>query len=148
MKVLLLNPPHLFKFSRTSRWPEHTKSGTLYYPFWLAYATGVLEESGHQPTLIDAVANGWDFSQTISQVVKINPELLVMETSTPSIVNDVKFAEELKELLKAKVLLVGPHVSVLPEQVLNMSKAIDFVVRKEYDYTVLDLANALEKMGV
>ena len=121
MKILLLNPPYEFKLSRASRWPEHTKTGTLYYPFWLAYATGVLMQTKHKPLLVDAIAKGWNFSETIDEVVKFNPDLLVIETSTPTIKNDIRFIEELKKVCNAKVVLTGPHVSVLPEETLRMS---------------------------
>src|SRR3989304_2567951 len=47
MKILMLNPPFLPKYSRFSRSPAVTKSGTIYYPIWHAYATGVLEKEGH-----------------------------------------------------------------------------------------------------
>lgn len=86
MKVLFLNPPFKFKISRASRWPEYTKSGTLYYPFWLAYATGVLMDSNHKPLLLDAIAKGLNFFETIKEASKFNPDLLVVETSTPNFV--------------------------------------------------------------
>jgi len=146
MKVLLLNPPHKLKISRDSRWPEHTKSGTLYYPFWLSYAAGVLLESNHQVSLMDAIAKGWNFSETIREVKKFNPQLLVMETTTATIYNDVKFLEKLKKRLqKIKAVLVGTHVSALPEETLRLSDSINFIARREYDYTILDLADTLEK---
>jgi len=145
MRILFLNPPYKFKFSRNSRWPELTKTGTLYYPFWLAYAAGVSLEAKHETMLIDAIAKGWDFTKTIDEIAKFNPDLLVVETSTPSIKKDVEFVEELKKVCDAKVVLVGTHVSVLPEETLKTSEAIDFIARKEYDYTISDLADALEK---
>jgi len=40
MKIWVLNPPFLAKFSRPQRSPAVTKSGTLYFPIWLAFATG------------------------------------------------------------------------------------------------------------
>lgn len=144
---MLLNPPFKFKISRSSRWPEYTKSGTLYYPFWLAYAAGVLVKAGHETVLVDAVANGWGITKTINEVVKFDPELLVIETSTSTIAYDINFIKKLKKASDAKVVLVGPHVSALPEDTLKMSKDIDFVARKEYDHTILDLATTLEKNG-
>ena len=41
-----------------------------------------------------------------------------------------------------KIAFVGPPVSVQPEQALNASSAIDFVARKEFDYTVAEFAGA------
>ncbi len=44
MKILMLNPPFMDKYSKSSRSPAVTKSGTIYFPLWLSYATGVLEK--------------------------------------------------------------------------------------------------------
>ena len=56
MKVLFLNPPYLENYSRTQRSPQVTKSGTFYYPIWLAYAATTVEEAGHEMRLVDAPA--------------------------------------------------------------------------------------------
>ena len=40
-----------------------------------------------------------------------------------------------------KICFVGPHVTVLPEESLAASEAIDFIVRKEFDHSVVDYAN-------
>ena len=58
MKVFMLNPPFLAKFSRFSRSPAVTKSGTIYYPIWHAYATGLLENEGHGLNLTHEVRDG------------------------------------------------------------------------------------------
>jgi hopanoid biosynthesis associated radical SAM protein HpnJ len=39
-----------------------------------------------------------------------------------------------------KIAFVGPHVTVLPEESLKTSSAIDFIVRKEFDYAVAEFA--------
>ena len=46
-KVVMLNPPFLAKYSKSSRSPAVTKSGTIYFPLWLAYAAGVLDKKGY-----------------------------------------------------------------------------------------------------
>lgn len=146
MKIMLLNPPYKFKVSKESRWPEYTKSGTLYYPFWLAYAAGlILQESRHEVFLLDALARKLNFSETIERIKNFNPNLLVIETATPTFFNDVKFAEEVKKNLNTKIVFVGTHVSALPEESLKVSDAIDFIARREYEYTILDLADTLDK---
>ncbi|MBS3055463.1 MAG: radical SAM protein [Candidatus Aenigmarchaeota archaeon] len=149
MKVMLLNPPAQVKVSKDSRWPEYTKSGTLYYPFWLAYATSVLmEDKRHKPLLLDSIAKEIDFEETIKMAKKFGPDLLVVDTSTPTIYKDVEFVEMLKkEIPDVKVMLAGRHVTALPTESLKMSPAIDMVARQEFDYTVLDVANTLENGG-
>lgn len=144
MKTLLLNPPYLKKFSRPQRSPAVTKSGTLYFPMWLAYATGVLEKAGFEVDLIDAPADGYDLEYVIERAGKLNPGLIVMDTSTPSIFNDIAVAGKLKERFPlAFIALVGTHVSALPEETLKLSDKIGAVAVHEYDYTLRELAIAL-----
>jgi radical SAM superfamily enzyme YgiQ (UPF0313 family) len=143
MKVLVLNPPFFPKFSRASRSPAVTKGGTIYYCIWLAYATGVLEKEGFEVKLVDAPARGLSLEETIKIAEEFKPELLVMDTSTPSIHNDLKVLQALKERIECFALLVGTHVSALPEHALNESKKVDAVARHEYDYIVRDIAIAL-----
>lgn len=145
MKVLLLNPPFLPKFSRQSRSPCVTKGGTLYYPYFLAYCAGAVEKTGFETKLIDAVANGWSREQTARFAKEFSPDLIVIDTSTPSIVNDMQVADALKDILPdSHITLVGTHPTALPEETLKKCKA-DSVCRGEYDYTVRDLAIAMEK---
>jgi len=141
----MLNPPFHPKYSRSQRSPAVIKSGVMYYPIWLAYATGVLEQSGFHVKLVDAPAAGYTLTDVLDQIKVFQPRLVVVDTSTPSIYNDVEVAEAIKALLPdAFMLLVGPHVSALPDESLRLSQAVDGVARREYDATVRDLAYALD----
>lgn len=148
MKVLTLNPPFFLRFSREQRSPAVTKSGTLYYPMWLAYATGVLEQEGFEVKLVDAPAQGLGIGAVLEMVNDFGPKMVVIDTSTPSIYNDVKTTAKIKEILpNCTTVLVGPHVSALPEETLKLDSAINVIARGEYDYTVRDIARALESGG-
>src|SRR5947207_11335567 len=68
-------------------------------------------------------------------------ELLVLYTSTPGFHVDVKMAEMMKDTNpKLKVAFVGPPVTVEPQKTLRDTKAIDFLVRREFDYQIVDYA--------
>jgi len=67
MRVLFLNPPFHPRFSREQRSPAVTKSGTLYYPKWLAHAAGVAIKSGHDVDFIDAPAAGHSVQAVIDR---------------------------------------------------------------------------------
>jgi radical SAM superfamily enzyme YgiQ (UPF0313 family) len=144
MKVLILNPPFHKRYSRQSRSPCVTKGGTFYYPYFLAYATGVLEPD-FDVKLVDAVAKDMSREDVVATAKEFDPELIVIDTSTPSIKNDVEVATEIKNALPSiHINLVGTHPSALPEEVLRMSEGIDSVCRGEYEQTVFDLAKTLE----
>lgn len=148
MRIVLLNPPYkteLGKFSRASRSPAITKSGTIYNPIWLAYACAYLGKHGHNVMLLDSCADQINESETVKKICEFNPQLVVLDTSTPSIVSDTECADAIKRALPdAHICLVGTHPSVLTDDVLNMSAAISSIARHEYDATLVDLADAIE----
>ena len=146
MKVWVLNPPYLQKYSRAQRSPAVTKSGTLYFPIWLAYSAGVLEEAKHEATFTDAPARGISREDILHQAGTLQPDMIVMDTSTPSIENDLEVATLLRNILpKAFIVMVGTHVSALPEETLLKGEAVNAVARREYDYTIRDLAELLSR---
>ena len=96
MKVYMLNPPFIQGFSRGVRGGgEATRGGTLYYPIWLSYAAGVLEQS-HEVRLIDAQARHWTIENVLQDVIRFNPDLVVVDTNFSSLKNDVGVANNLK----------------------------------------------------
>jgi anaerobic magnesium-protoporphyrin IX monomethyl ester cyclase len=144
MRVLVLNPPYHQRYSRSQRSPAVIKSGVIYYPIWLAYTTGVLEQDGFAVRLVDAPAAGHDLPAILNLVDDWQPRLVVMETSTPSIYNDLDVAQAIKSrIADVFILLVGPHVTALPEESLQLGPAVDAVARGEYEYTVRELARRL-----
>lgn len=144
MRILLLNPPFKPFFSRTSRSPAVSKARTLYYPFWLCYCAGVLEKEGHDVMVIDAVAKDMSVAQVCSGLKDIRPDIAVIDTSTPSIFNDIEVLEAIKQTLPDTfAVLVGTHVSAIPEWTLMQSEMIDAVAIGEYDYTIRDLAKRM-----
>jgi len=147
MRVICLNPPfksEYGRFSRTSRSPAITKSGTIYYPIWLCYVAGVLEEAGHEVKIIDSCAYGYDLPKTIDMVKEFSPGIGMLDTSTPSIYEDIITGAAIKQAFPACfVVLMGTHPSALPEETLQLNGAIDAVVVGEADYTVRELAEKI-----
>ena len=150
MKILCLNPPfktEYGRFSRTSRSPAITKSGTIYYPIWLCYVAGVLEEAGHDIKIIDSCAyDGYALEKTLQLVAEFKPDVVVLDTSTPSIYSDVNTGVQIKNILPhCFVVLMGTHPSALPEETLKLHEKIDAIAVGEADYTVRDLSPKLEE---
>lgn len=145
LKILALNAPYYPKFSRSQRSPAVIKSGVMYYPIWLAYATGVLEQDGFEVDLVDAPAEGLTLEDVLGMADEFKPGLVVIDTSTPSIQNDLRVAESIHARMpQTTILMVGPHVTAKPEETLRSNPAVRAVARGEYDYTVRDVARALE----
>lgn len=146
MKILCLNPPFLKLYSREQRSPAVTKSGTIYYPMWLAYGAGSLLKAGHDVDLIDGVTRNWTRQDVQDYLLTHKPEMIVFASSTPSIHNDQQFAELAKSILPESVIVfVGVHASAEPNRTLNDCCAIDAVAVGEFDYTLVELATAVEQ---
>lgn len=149
MKIFFINPPfkaEYGKFSRENRSPAITRSGTLYYPLWLIYAAAVCEKDGFQIEFLDAPAVPLNEEQSFGEIMQRGKgaKLFVIETSTPSIYSDIAFLKKVKrEFPGAVFVMTGTHVSALPTETLKLCKEIDAVTRREYDYTIREIARCL-----
>ncbi|MGA2746403.1 MAG: hopanoid biosynthesis associated radical SAM protein HpnJ [Candidatus Sulfotelmatobacter sp.] len=137
LKTLFLNPPSFENFDggAGSRWPATREIESFWYPVWLAYPTGMLEGA----RLLDAPSHHVSGEETID--IARGYEFLVLFTSTPGYPGDILLARAIKQANpKIKIAFVGPHVTVLPEKSLRDCPEIDFICRKEFDYSVVDYA--------
>ena len=137
MKTLFLNPPsfHGFDGGAGARYQARREIRSFWYPDWLAQAAALVEDS----RLVDAPPDNLSFED----VARISEdfELTILYTSTPSFAGDVQIAELIKQHKPSmKIGFVGPHVTALPEESLQNARVLDFVVRKEFDYAVRDIA--------
>jgi radical SAM superfamily enzyme YgiQ (UPF0313 family) len=139
-KILVYNPAFGKGFVRSARSAFRTAGRVQRHPDYLLYATSVLEEAGHECKFVDGAVLELSLSSFEALVARFKPDMVVLHTTTPSIYNDVHYAELAKENADCLTVLVGTHASALPEQTL--SKSVDVVARKEIDYTLLELAEA------
>jgi len=90
--------------------------------------------------LVDASPHKIDWKQTI-EICK-SYEFLVLYTSTVGFYSDLKLIRKIKEENPGlKIAFVGPHGHIKPEETLNSSADIDFVVRGEFDHSVAEFAH-------
>jgi hopanoid biosynthesis associated radical SAM protein HpnJ len=137
VRTLFLNPPSFdgFDGSAGARYQARREIRSFWYPTWLAYPAGMVEH-GH---LLDASAHDMGVEDVIRQAHDY--ELIILHTSTPTLANDAKVAESLKEHFPQLLVgFVGSHPTVLPEATLSEAKAVDFAAIGEFDYTVAEIA--------
>ncbi len=139
-KTLFVNPPswHGFDGGAGARYQARREIRSFWFPTWLAQPAALVEGS----RLVDAPPH----DQSVDDVRRIarDYELVVIHTSAPTLRGDAKLAEALKsDRPDTTVGLVGAQAAVMPEETLAASEAIDFVGRKEFDYTCRDVAMGL-----
>ena len=150
MKICFINPPfkaEYGKFSRESRSPAIGHSGVLYYPLWLIYAAALSEKAGFHVSFIDAPAHPLTEQETFDVVAEgaADARLFVLDTSTPSINSDLRFAADLHERYPhAFITLVGTHPTATVVETMQQEKSVCGIARREYDVTILELARVIE----
>jgi hopanoid biosynthesis associated radical SAM protein HpnJ len=137
LRTLFLHPPSFegFDGGAGSRYQAKREIRSFWYPTWLAQPAALVPGS----RLIDAPPEGL----TLDDIRPLAPgyDLAVVHTSTPSFASDVRVAEALKrENPTLRIGFVGAHVAVNPGQALAASRAIDFVARNEFDFTIKEVA--------
>jgi hopanoid biosynthesis associated radical SAM protein HpnJ len=89
--------------------------------------------------LLDASPHHVSAEETIR--IGCEYDFLVLFTSTPGWKGDHKLAEAMKAANpRLKICFVGPPVSTEPERALKECEAIDFVVRREFDFATVEYA--------
>jgi len=148
MKIVLVNLPWKkggnWGVRAGSRWP-HIKTvqeeSYLPFPFFLAYAAALLKRESFQVRLIDAIADKLSVPAFHTIVEQEKPDLLVVETSTPSLINDLEVLRGLSGDIS--IALCGPDANIREAGFLKKNVFIDYVFAGEYELTLLELARAL-----
>src|ERR1700727_935034 len=138
MKTLFLHPPSysVFEGGAGARYQMNREVRSFWYPTWLAQPAALVEGS----KLIDAPPHQLDFNDIVADLVSC--DLVVMHTSTPSFKSDAKTAEMIKALNPGvKIGFIGAKVAVEPEKSLIAGRAVDFVARNEFDFTIKEVAD-------
>ncbi len=124
-----------------SRWSEGTKllsSWFCYYPWELAYASSLLKErTNHEVKLIDPCLNKLDKKQTLAEILNAEPDVLIVESATRVINENLWVAKEAKRILKTKIIFAGQHATAYPQELIK--SGIDYVLTGEYEMTLLEL---------
>ena len=118
-----------------SRYQARREVTSFWYPTWLAQPAALVPDS----KLLDCPPHDIQIKQCLEEAKGYDH--VIIHTSTPSLKNDCKVAEAIKaNRPETKIGFVGAHAAVLPTETLKASPAIDWVGRKEFDYTCKEVA--------
>lgn len=140
-QTLFLSPPSFdgFDGGAGSRYQARREVTSYWYPTWLAQPAALVRGS----RLLDCPPHGIGIAECLEQAKAYDH--VIIHTSTPSLRNDCKVAEAIKAQRPATTIgFVGAHAAVLPAETLKASPAIDWVGRKEFDFTCQEVAAGRE----
>ena len=126
---------------------EGRDSESIIMPNGLLYTSAFLKENGHDNQLLNL--SNYDWGKTRELIKKSYPEIAGITCYTYNRSTVFRLADIIKENNpKCKVVLGGPHASVLYEQILEKHPSIDIIVIGEGEQTFLDIVKGepLEKI--
>jgi anaerobic magnesium-protoporphyrin IX monomethyl ester cyclase len=129
LNIVLINP------SQSTRYPQP--------PLGLALIAAILERAKYPVKLIDANALNLQPADLAGMVA--GADVVGITAMTPTIGAAMNIARHVKQISTGtKVIIGGPHVTLLPEETLLSCPEIDIVCRGESDTTITELLPALE----
>ena len=137
-KTLFLSPPSFdgFDGGAGARYQAKREIRSFWYPTWLAQPAALVPNS----KLMDCPPHDIDVKTCLAEAK--NFDHVIINTSTPSLKNDCKVAEAIKSQKPDTTIgFVGAHAAVMPTETLKASPAIDWVGRKEFDFTCKEVAD-------
>ena len=137
MSALFLSPPSFdgFDGGAGSRYQARREVTSFWYPTWLAQPAALVPGA----RLLDCPPHNVDKDACLR--IARDYRHVIIHTSTPSLKNDCRVAEAIKAQRPDTCIgFVGAHAAVLPTETLKTSTAIDWVGRKEFDFTCKEVA--------
>ncbi len=137
MKTLFLSPPSFdgFDGGAGARYQARREIRSFWYPTWLAQPAALVPDS----KLMDCPPHDIGVEACLAEAKQYDH--VIIHTSTPSLRNDCKVAEAIKSQKPGTTIgFVGAHAAVLPVETLKASPAIDWVGRKEFDFTCKEVS--------
>jgi anaerobic magnesium-protoporphyrin IX monomethyl ester cyclase len=135
MKITLVNPPY----------PPSVHSHPPFIPLGIAYLGAVAEKAGHTVVAIDCQAEKLTPETFRNRIAATHSDIIGITATTLLYKSAMKLITIAKEVQpNATTVLGGSHGTFWDENALHEYPALDVVVRREGEQTLLELADKLE----
>ena len=147
MKIFISYPPlegkgtPMLGQNRQFQW-FHNPS--FIYPMIPASAATLLKEKGHNVTWDDSIARQWKQEHWWKRILTEKPDLIAMETKTPVVRRHWNITNRIKrELPGTLVVLMGDHITALPEETMKNCLCDFAVTGGDYDFLLANVVDHL-----
>lgn len=100
---------------------------TYIFPVVPATAATMLKKAGHEVLFLDGIAAGLSEEEFEQRLWRFNPDVVVLETKTPVVKRHWAWISKAKTGHDVKTVIVGDHVTALPEETMEHSD-VDFIL--------------------
>lgn len=128
-------------FLSQNRQFQWTNTGNVIYPVIPAYAATLLKEKGYKVFWDDAIAEKLTYSDWLQRLKKNKPSLITFETKTPVVKKHWQIINQIKKECNWKpiIVLMGDHVTALPQESIKNSKVDYILIGGDYDFLLAEL---------
>jgi len=136
INVTLVNPPY----------PERGHHHPPFITIGLGYLGAVLEKNGYKVNIIDCQAQKFTLADFEREISKYQPRIVGI-TSTTLTYNSARKVAEIAKKVHPNCLTVlgGCHVTFWDDKALEECPALDMAVRREGEYTFLEIADRVKE---
>jgi radical SAM superfamily enzyme YgiQ (UPF0313 family) len=135
VRVTLVNPPY----------PVGSHLHPPFLPLGLGYLAAVLEKNNYEADVIDCQALKISYDEVRSELSKRQPTVVGLTSTTLTYKSALQIIKIAKEVCPNSVtILGGSHVSFWDDHALAECPELDIAVRKEGEFTLLELVQKIE----
>jgi len=118
---------------------------TYIFPVVPATAATMAKKAGHDAVWLDGIAEEWSPEEFERRLADAKPDIVVVETKTPVVKRHWKWVEAFKSTpagAHAKVVLVGDHVTALPDETMAACPVDYILTGGDWDFLVMNLVSS------
>lgn len=144
MRVLLTRPAYSPLYQLIT---SKTTQKLVFPPMGLLYIAAALEEEGHRVEIVDGEVDNLAPEGVLQKIEASKPDVVGAGATTVDFEYASSILRQAKKRFGVITLLGGAHGTVLPDQVLDENRHIDYVVRGEGEITVRELLRGIGGSG-
>jgi len=150
MKVYLINPPSAdpkIKMIREGRCMQRSGTWTaIWAPYSLCLSAAVLDNLDIETKVSDCVVEETSHTQLEENIRNFEPDAVIINTSTPSLDNDLSVAKTAKKINpKILTVVIGIHPTARPKHCFDMETAVDVIIRGEIEVTIDEMFKLIKE---
>ena len=135
MHITLVNPPY----------PIGSHLHAPFLPLGLSYLAAVLEKNNYEVDVVDCQALKISYDEVKSELSKRQPTIIGLTSTTLTYKSALQIIKIAKEVCPNSItLLGGSHVTFWDDHALEECPELDIAVRKEGEFTMLELVQKIE----
>jgi radical SAM superfamily enzyme YgiQ (UPF0313 family) len=128
--------------------PPAPSGSTGHLPFallGLGYLAAVLEKNQYEVDVIDCQVLKLSYEEFKSEISKRQPSIVGITSTTLTYKSGLQIAKIAKEVCPSCLTVMGgPHVTFWDDKALQECPSLDVIVRREGEYTLLELVQKVE----